>query len=230
MGVEFNYSVFKKVLFPKIEELKTNTDFLLKKIISFKLDETKKLEDLSFSIFDFETTGLKTGKDKIIEIGVVKITLGSSGSKDESFETLIDPKIPFSKTNISSSITGISEDMLQGQPTIEEILPKFLDFISGSVLIAHNAEFDFAFLKAACLDCGYELVSWPCYCTLKMARVLHPELESKSLDHLANLYGLSFDARHRSLGDVLVTKDVMLNFFKEAGFLTLADLSNFKVV
>ena len=109
-------------------------------------------------------------------------------------------------------------------------LPKHWDFITGSVLIAHNAEFDFAFLKASCSECGYELESWPCYCTLKMARTLHPELESKSLDSLANMYELTFDARHRSVGDALVTKDVLIKFLKEGNYNTLDNLANFKVV
>ena len=229
MGTALNYSVFKKVLFPKVEELKVNSDFLLKKIIAFNLDQNKLLSDLSFSVFDFETTGLKTNKDKIIEIGAIKINMSDFNSYT-SFETLVDPKIPFAKTNVSSSITGITEDMLKGQPDITEVLPKFLDFITGTVLIAHNAEFDFAFLKAACNECGYELESWPCYCTLKMARTLHPELESKSLDSLAKMYELTFDARHRSVGDALVTKDVLINFLKEGNYNTLADILNFKVV
>jgi DNA polymerase III epsilon subunit-like protein len=100
--------------------------------------------------------------------------------------------------------------MLTGQPELQEVLPEFLKFIDGSLMAAHNAEFDFMMLKAAALRMGYE-VDLPCFCTLKMARTLLPTLENRKLDTLAQHYNLTFGSRHRSMGDVRVTSEVLRN-------------------
>src|SRR5690606_7029854 len=101
--------------------------------------------------------------------------------------SFVDPGIAISPEVMK--LTGISNEMLAGAPSVANIMPQFLDFISGGLLIAHNAEFDMAFLKRNCLDLGIQL-DWDCFCSLKMARQLLPDLESKSLDMLAKHYQL----------------------------------------
>jgi len=159
-------------------------------------------------VFDLETTGLDAHADRIIEIGAIK--LNAMGVVDQ-FSSLVTTDIELTDDIIK--LTGISPDMLVGQPTINQVLPEFLAFIEGSVLVAHNAEFDMSMLKAACSRQGIDL-EWPCFCTLKMARQLLPDLENKKLDTLAAHYGLSFEARHRAIGDIKVTVGVLSGMLK----------------
>ena len=112
------------------------------------------------------------------------------------------------------TLTGITQEMLQGQPQMGAVLPEFLRFIEGSILVAHNAEFDMGMLKAACSRQGLEL-EWPCFCTLKMAREMLADLENKKLDTLAAHYGLSFESRHRAIGDIKVTVGVLAGLLRQ---------------
>ena len=127
-------------------------------------------------------------------------------------------------------LTGISNEMLENQPSIDSALPKFLKFIEGSILVAHNATFDMAFLKAEVYRLGFDL-EWSAFCSLKLARELLPELESKSLDSLAKHYQLEFEARHRSIGDVKVTIEFLEKILAEKGqhLSTWKDLKAFQV-
>ena len=136
-------------------------------------------------------------------------------------------------TELSSTvtrITGITSDMLAGQPLIEEIMPEFLKFIDGSILMAHNAGFDKAFLQEEANRLGIDL-NWSVFYSLKLARKYLAELDSKSLDSLAEHYGLTFEARHRSIGDVKVTVAVIDELFKNeaSGLHTWADLADFRI-
>ena len=124
-------------------------------------------------VFDFETTGLDPSYDKIIEIGAIKIC----GDKTlAEFESLVRTESPIS--SVVERITGINDQMLENQPKIEELLPRFLEFIKGSIIVAHNAAFDVAFLKAEAFRQGIEL-DWSAFCTLKLARNLLQSLIQK---------------------------------------------------
>lgn len=206
-------SMFYDILFPEDEDEANGqpSQLLLQKVLRFHLKPETILRRSSLVIFDFETTGLDSLRDRIIEIGAIKF---ENGKRVADFSTLIKPDVPVSET--ITKITGITESMLVDQPSIDAILPGFLDFIDRSILVAHNAEFDMAFLKAACLRQGYQ-VEWPCFCTLKLARQLLPELESKNLDTLAQHFGLTFAARHRSIGDCEVTGAVLQALLNKEG-------------
>jgi DNA polymerase III epsilon subunit family exonuclease len=209
-----HYSLFYEVLFPDIEGLAAENDsqeFALSKVIRFKPKIDLDLRRDSIVVFDFETTGLDARDDRIIEIGAVRLV---NMEPVAEFSTLINPEMELPE--IVRSITGITEKMLEGQPTIGEKFTEFLTFLEGSVLIAHNAEFDMGFLTAAAARLGYQ-IDWPCLCTLKFARTLLNHLESKSLDALAAHYQLSFEARHRSIGDVKVTSSVLKNMLDHEG-------------
>jgi len=197
--------MFQDILYPPIDSSSQGEaeSLCLRQILRYTPPPSLKLADAPLAVFDFETTGLDANGDRIIEIGALKF---SAFGAAEQFSTLVKPDVELSKA--SSAISGITKDMLEGQPTIDQVLPGFLKFIEGCILVAHNAEFDMSFLRAACSRLGYDL-EWPCFCTLKMARVLLPSLESKNLDTLAKHYGLTFEARHRSIGDAKVTTAVL---------------------
>lgn len=203
---QLGHSMFHDVLFPPavtagqgdaLEVLR------LRRLKRFVPEPHHPLMTAPLVVFDLETTGLDPEVDRIIEIGAIKL----DGMRPVAeFSSLVSTNVELTDDIIR--LTGITPEMLVGQPVIEDVLPKFLEFIEGSILIAHNAEFDLSMIKAACSRVGIDL-EWPCFCTLKMARALLPDLENKKLDTLAAHYGLTFESRHRSIGDVKVTTGVL---------------------
>lgn len=175
-------------------------------------------------IFDFETTGLDTATARIIEIGAIKYL---NRKEIGRISTLVHPQQKLPPDTFS--ITGINDEMLLGKPVIDKVLPEFHDFIRGCVGVAHNAEFDCSVLVAESarlgISCNYHVV-----CTLKMARTL-VQCERKNLDSLAAHYNLTFESRHRSIGDILVTAEVLWNMMDENSYLqTLKDFSLYQEI
>ena len=171
-------------------------------------------------VFDLETTGLDSKSDRIIEIGAIKVV---NLEPVAEFSTLVSTDIEISPT--ITNITGLTQQDLVGQPQIEPVLNDFLDFIDGGILVAHNADFDMPMVKAHYSRMGIDL-EWPTFCTLKMARRILEHLENKKLDTIAEHYGLTFESRHRSIGDVKVTIGVLQGMLNEAKHLkTWADLA-----
>ncbi|MEZ4742209.1 MAG: exonuclease domain-containing protein [Bdellovibrionota bacterium] len=212
MTEELAYSLFHDVLLPKIAvEDKSMKTLSLRRSIRHSVSPNFKLADATYVVFDFETTGLDYNRDRIIEIGAQKI----KGKKViGEISTLIHTEMEIPK--VVQELTGITPNMLVGQPPIDEFLPKFLDFMHGSILVAHNAEFDLSFLSAECSRLGID-IEWPVFCTLKLSRELLPDLERKNLDTLAEFYNLTFESRHRSIGDVKVTASVLQEMLKNEG-------------
>ncbi len=178
--------------------------------------------DKPFVVFDFETTGLDTRTSRIIEIGAIKYVNKKEVGR---FSQLVHPQIPLPKEIIR--ITGIDDSMLIGMPPIQEVLPNFHDFLRGSIGVAHNAEYDVGMMyhesNRLGISCDYTII-----CTLKMARHFL-KLESRKLDSLATHYGLQFESRHRSIGDILVTAEVLWRMFSEHPELrTVGDLSPYR--
>ncbi len=101
--------------------------------------------DEEFVAFDLETTGLSSRTDRIIEIGAV---IMKNGQEIDRFQTFVDPKLTLDRKIVD--LTGITDDMLRGAPEIEEVLPKFLEFVGDRVLVAHNSDFDTGFIRAEC--------------------------------------------------------------------------------
>jgi DNA polymerase III epsilon subunit family exonuclease len=162
---------------------------------------SESLNDVPLVFFDFETTGLDVQTSRLIEIGAVKF----QGQKEiDRFSFLVNPGIPIPEE--ITKVTGIDDAMVQDQPDFQKILPQFHDFLRGCVGFAHNAEFDLGILfhesNRLGISCDYTV-----FCTLKMARALI-KIERRNLDALATHYGLKFESRHRSLGDILVTAGV----------------------
>ena len=223
------YTVFQDVFFPTIEnkkfDSKVNDELQLRKYMRYQAHPNSRIEDLIFTVFDFETTGLNARYDRIIEIGAQKI---KNFQVIDEYSTLIQVDQKLNET--VQKLTGISNKMLEGQNKIEFALKDFFEFMKGTVLIAHNANSDIAFLKAESMRLGID-IDWSAFCSLKLSRKLLPDLESKSLDSLAKHYNLHFEARHRSIGDVKVTVEVLNKLFSSEGIhlKTWSDLDDFKV-
>ena len=154
--------------------------------------------------FDLETTGLSSRTDKIIEIGAVVL---KGGVEQDRFQTFVHPGRPLDKKIVE--LTGISDDMLVGAPTIEEVLPKFLDFVGNRVLVAHNSDFDTGFIRAECQRLGYEY-RFTAVDTLILAQNLLPHLNKFKLDIVSNALSLP-DFNHHRAGDDAMTCGLILD-------------------
>ncbi len=181
------------------------------------------LRDVTFVVVDLETTGGAPGGDHITEIGAVKIR---GGEVLGEFATLVDPGVPIPPQIVT--LTGITTEMVRSAPRIEQVLPAFLEFVDGAVLVAHNAGFDTSFLKAACAEHGF---AWPrptVVCTLKLARrVLRQEprgRHSHRLSALAALFGSGTTPNHRALDDAKATVDVLHGLLERLGPLGVQSL------
>ena len=187
---------------------------------SHALDD-RKLVELSYTVFDTETTGLNPRQgDEIIQIGASRI-VNNKLLRSEFFEQLIDPERELSAA--STAIHGISPDMLAGQPVIGKVLPAFHAFASETVLVAHNAAFDMRFLqlKEAATGCRFD---HPVLDTLLLSAVIHPNQESHRLEAIAERFGIPIIGRHTAMGDAIVTGEVflrMIPLLAEMGIVTL---------
>jgi DNA polymerase-3 subunit epsilon len=182
--------------------------------------EDRLLAELSYTVFDTETTGLDpSGGDEIIQIGATRIVNGRL-LKHESFEQLIDPRRPLDPASIA--VHHITPEMLEGQPTIEVVLPAFHRFAQDTVLVAHNAAFDMRFLQLKEEKLGVRF-DQPVLDTLLLAAFLLPNQEH-SLEALAHYFGVRVLGRHTALGDALVTAEIflkMIPLLAEKGVVTL---------
>lgn len=205
------HSMFDFVLFPKevATEISQDEDLVLRRQILYKPLPKSKIASLPIVIFDFETTGLDPVHDRIIEVGAFKTV---NGKKTEEFSQLTGTDVVI--TELITNISGITADMIAGKPHFDEVLADFLQFIRGSLLVAHNADFDWGMLKAACNRCGID-IEWPVFCTVKMSRKVLPELGRYNLDTLAQHYNLKFEERHRAVGDIKVLSNVLANLLED---------------
>ncbi|GMV45213.1 MAG: hypothetical protein AMXMBFR66_06110 [Pseudomonadota bacterium] len=182
----------------------------------------RRLVELTFTVFDTETTGLEpSAGDKIIQIGAVRIDAGKLRRHD-SFEQLVDPERDLPQAGIA--IHGIRAEMLAGQPKIAAVLAAFGAFAADSVLVAHNAAFDMRFLQLEEAASGVRF-DMPVLDTLLLSALLHPHQESHRLEAIAERLGVPVLGRHTALGDAIVTAEVflkMIPLLEAAGIGTLA--------
>lgn len=165
------------------------------------------LTELTYTVFDTETTGLEPSKgDEIIQIGATRIVNGRL-LRHEAFDQLIDPQRPLPPQ--STAIHGITSEMLAGKPPIARVLPVFHAFAHDTVLVAHNAAFDMRFLQMKEAQTGL-VFDQPVLDTLLLSAVVHPQQESHSLDAIAERLGLPVENRHTALSDAVVTGEVFL--------------------
>jgi DNA polymerase III subunit epsilon len=160
-----------------------------------------KLKDATYTVFDFETTGLFAGSgDEICEIGALKT--GFDG-QEERFEQLIDPRRPISQG--AYALNRITPEMLKGQPTIDEILPAFMEFIKESVLVAYNARFDISFLASSLGKERTILNEFQVIDVLELARGCFNVNGRYNLGNVAAHFGIRQDIAHRAMPDVIST-------------------------
>ena len=175
-------------------------------------EETRALDDrlltqLSYTVFDTETTGLEpSAGDEIIQIGAIRIVNGRL-LRNETIDQLIDPRRRLKPESIA--IHGITEDMVKGQPTIGQALPAFHEFCEDTVLVAHNAAFDMRFLQLKEASTGI-VFRQPVLDTLLLSALLHPNQESHRLEAIAGRLGINVIGRHTALGDAIVTGEIFL--------------------
>ncbi|MFC9790917.1 DEDD exonuclease domain-containing protein [Rhodococcus sp. NPDC127528] len=172
------------------------------------------LRETTFVVVDLETTGSRSGEDAITEIGAVKIR---GGEVLGELATLVDPGRTMPPFIVE--LTGITSAMLVGAPRIERVLPSFLEFARGAVLVAHNAPFDIGFLKAAAAQCDLRWPPFQVLCTVKLARrvLSREEAPSVKLSALASLFAVSTRPTHRALDDARATVDVLHGLFERVG-------------
>lgn len=172
-----------------------------KKITYNATDETI---DSPFVVFDIETTGLSKEKNNITEIGAVKVVGGKIVDK---WSTFVNPCQPIPENIVN--LTGINDKMVKDAPKIGEILPEFLEFCRGCVLVAHNAAFDTGFIKKAAEDNNLEY-NFCVLDTLMLARCMYPDLHNFKLDTLAKHLGVILDNHHRAVDDAKATADAFV--------------------
>ena len=178
----------------------------------------------TFVVFDLETTGFSPIKDKIIEIGAVKV---ENGKITERFSTFVNPKvpIPFEITKL----TSITDQMVLDAPDIETVLPQFLEFVGDAVLVAHNAGFDVGFIEQ---NCRYQDIQpdFTSVDTVAMARILLPTLSKYKLNVVANALHISLENHHRAVDDAEATAEIFVRFVEmldERNIRTLTKLNQF---
>ncbi len=175
-----------------------------------------------YVVLDIETTGLKMGRDRIIELAAVKI---ENGKVLDEFSTFVDPEMRIPPDSIK--IHGIRDDMVEGAPKLKEVICRLADFAKGHVGCAHNAAFDLGFLRIAARENGVELPE-RVLDTLAMSRALLPEMKSHKLDRVCKQLGVALDKHHRALFDTRATAfmlDKLLEMAKERGVSTLRELN-----
>jgi DNA polymerase-3 subunit epsilon len=158
----------------------------------------------TYAIVDTETTGLSAGSGQIIEIGILRV---ENGEVVRTLKTLVNPGRTLSHTIVG--ITGITDAELEGAPYFEDIAEEVYDLLHGAVFVAHNARFDYSFIKAEFARLGQKYTA-KTLCTVKLSRLMFPEQQYHNLDAVMEAHGLSCSARHRAYEDA----EVLLQFFK----------------
>jgi len=182
--------------------------------------------DTTYCVLDLETTGFSPVTEKIIEVGIMKF---KDGKVIDQFSCFVNPEKPIPARVVE--VTNITDHMVQDAETIEKVFPKIMEFIEGSVLVAHNADFDVGFLKHNAKVLGYDF-DFTYVDTLTLAQELFPDYKTYKLGKIAKNLGIKVEVAHRALDDVETTVKVfkiMLDMLKERGVKTLEDIDVFGI-
>ena len=178
--------------------------------------------DADYVVFDLETTGFSPETNRIIEIGAVKV---QNGKIVDKFSTFVNPQVPIPFR--IEQLTSINDSMVIDAPVIADILPEFMKFCEGCVMVAHNADFDMSFIKKNCqrldIPCKLTIVD-----TVALARVLLPNLNRFKLDTVAKALGVSLENHHRAVDDAGCTAEIFVKFIemlRERGMSTLDEVN-----
>lgn len=169
--------------------------------------DNRLLRELSYTVFDTETTGLDPrGGDEIISIGAVRI-LNRRILREEVFDRLVHPRRPVPAESVK--IHGIDPQLLKTKPTIDKILPLFHGFAEDTILVAHNAAFDMRMLQLKEEATGIRFIN-PVLDTLLLSAVVHPAHRQHNLEMVAKRLGIRIFGRHTALGDAMATGEIFL--------------------
>ncbi len=174
-------------------------------------EEHRLLIEDEYVVFDVETTGLSAVYNKIIELAAVKV---KNGEIIDRFESFADPHEPLTQTIIE--LTGITDEMVQGQPEIEDVLKQFHTFCGDAILVAHNASFDIGFLNVGYKSIGLGEVKNPVIDTLELGRFLYPELKNHRLNTLCKKFDIELVSHHRAIYDAEATGYLLWKMVKNA--------------
>lgn len=175
----------------------------LKEIVT---DSRNQSLDDTYVVFDLETTGFSPVNNRIIEIGAVKVV---EGKITDRFSTFVNPDVPIPFD--IEKLTGINDHMVLDAPMIDQVLPEFLAFCEGAVMVAHNAGFDMSFVLRNAKRMGISLHK-TVVDTVSLARVLLPQLNRFKLDTVAKALNISLDNHHRAVDDAACTAEIFLKF------------------
>lgn len=178
----------------------------------------------SFVVFDIETTGFSPVDNRIIEIGAVRV---KDGAITEKYSSFVNPLVPLSFT--TTSLTGITDDMVMGAPTIDKVLPEFLEFVGDDVFVAHNANFDMSFIMENAKRLGIER-EYTYVDTVAISRALLTRLAKHKLDSVCKELGISLENHHRAVDDAYATAEIFEQFVKmleKKKVTTLKELNDF---
>lgn len=151
---------------------------------------------------DIETTGCQSKWSKIIEIGAVKV---KNGEIVDTFSELINPGVVVSE--FITELTGISNDMVSDKPGIDQVMPRFIEFVGDNIIMGHNLMFDFSFLKQNAENLGMSFEKEGID-TLKISRAVLKELHSRKLDYLCEYFEIKDENHHRAYNDAMVTSQL----------------------
>ena len=189
--------------------------------------EDRPLNEIDFVVLDVEAIGARNVPARIIELGAYRLR---SGKITDEFQTLINPGVPLPR--FITALTGITDAMVADAPKFAEIVGSWLDFSGDAVLVAHNSMFDLPLLNQeiarvfpGCRMRNAEL------CTVKLARRIMRNLESHSLDALAEHFAFEVPERHRAAGDAKATAQILLRLLDQLesqGVRTLAEARGFR--
>jgi len=169
-------------------------------------DKGQSLKDTTFVVFDIETTGFSPLRNKIIEIGAVKV---QNGVIIDRFSEFINPKVPIPYR--IEKLTSISDDMVMNAPTRDIIVPQFVEFCKGCVLVGHNVGFDISFINQNCKELGID-VDYTTVDTLGLSRTFFPLQAKHTLDATAKTLGVVLEHHHRAVDDAECTALIFMKF------------------
>ena len=162
---------------------------------------------------DLETTGTRAAADRITEIGIIRVDHGGdAGRQVVEWSSLVDPEVPIPPA--IQMLTGITDAMVAGAPVFSAIAQEVLDLLAGCVFVAHNARFDYGFLKHAFARLGREF-SARVLCTVRLSRRMFPDADGHGLDALIARHALDVSQRHRALGDARAIRDFVDLLYRE---------------
>jgi DNA polymerase-3 subunit epsilon len=185
------------------------------------------LHDVTFVIVDLETTGMSPATAAITEVGAIKLRAGECLG---TFQTMVDPGMPIPP--VISFLTGITSAMVAPAPTIEAVLPSFLEFVGReTVIVGHNVRFDLSFLQAALERAGYPPLTHPAVDTCAIARrLVRDEVDNCKLSTLAYRFELASTPTHRALDDALACGDLLHCLLERSGTLGVTALDDLLVL